>query len=374
MTQNPGAAALFTTGSSGLEGLRLRLEPSSDVSGRVVTQSGTPVEGVELYPYARAAWYDLITTPYPLIGSTARTAADGTFRLRDVEYIGDDIEGWVLNVRPPVGRGGYLGHETSVGLVPVDQARVVRPQAEGISGLEIVLPEVRLPADQIQLGGPITATDRWGQVIAVGSGTLSAFSLSTPGGDLDAGVPLRAGFDDERAYLPGDWGGAALDWLPNINPGWSHFERYDDVVSVDARGDMYLYEGDGHGTLREPRRIGWGWSGYRVIPTGDLNRDYIPDLLAIDPNGYLKLYRGDGKGGFLYPYPRVGNGWKGFDLYSSGDLTRDGRNDIDLLAWASAEGVGAAMGQAPGDVRAAGNEILPPVHADGLTVLLDRLP
>ncbi|MFD1721286.1 HAD family hydrolase [Amnibacterium endophyticum] len=52
----------------------------------------------------------------------------------------------------------------------------------------------------------------------------------------------------------------------------------------------------------------------------------------------------------------------------------DGRNDIDLLEWASAEGVGAAMGQAPPEVHRAAGELLPPVTEDGLATLLDRLP
>ena len=52
----------------------------------------------------------------------------------------------------------------------------------------------------------------------------------------------------------------------------------------------------------------------------------------------------------------------------------DGRNDIDLLQWAAAEGVGAAMGQAPPEVQEVAGEVLPPVTADGLAVLLDRLP
>jgi hydroxymethylpyrimidine pyrophosphatase-like HAD family hydrolase len=34
----------------------------------------------------------------------------------------------------------------------------------------------------------------------------------------------------------------------------------------------------------------------------------------------------------------------------------DGRNDIDMLQWASAEGRGVAMGQAPVEVMGASNE------------------
>ena len=35
----------------------------------------------------------------------------------------------------------------------------------------------------------------------------------------------------------------------------------------------------------------------------------------------------------------------------------DGRNDIDMLRWASAEGLGVAMGQAPADVREVANRM-----------------
>jgi hydroxymethylpyrimidine pyrophosphatase-like HAD family hydrolase len=33
----------------------------------------------------------------------------------------------------------------------------------------------------------------------------------------------------------------------------------------------------------------------------------------------------------------------------------DGRNDVDMLEWASSEGIGVAMGQAPAEVQAAAN-------------------
>jgi hydroxymethylpyrimidine pyrophosphatase-like HAD family hydrolase len=52
----------------------------------------------------------------------------------------------------------------------------------------------------------------------------------------------------------------------------------------------------------------------------------------------------------------------------------DGRNDIELLEWAAAEGRGVAMGQAPADVREVASEVAPPVDADGLADVLDSLP
>lgn len=52
----------------------------------------------------------------------------------------------------------------------------------------------------------------------------------------------------------------------------------------------------------------------------------------------------------------------------------DGRNDIDMLRWASTSGRGVVMGQAPDDVVDAGNELTGGVTADGLAAALDTLP
>ena len=51
----------------------------------------------------------------------------------------------------------------------------------------------------------------------------------------------------------------------------------------------------------------------------------------------------------------------------------DGRNDIDMLEWASAEGRGVAMGQAPDEVRAVANEITATDLDDGVARVLDTL-
>ena len=327
MTQEPGLAGPFVPGPSGLSELTLHLERSTTMTGRVMTEDGTPLPGVTLSIYADTDQRDIFKYGSRLYTSHAVSAADGSFRATGLEYIGEELRGYFVSPNLPDGHSAYVGTGPS-GLVPVDQARIFAPLREGITGVDIVIPQVRLPADQILLGRPISTTGYgFGEIMAVGSGTLSVFSLRLPDGVIEDSLAVRSGFEDERVYAPGDWGGVALDYVENdlYGPYWA---PADDIVTVDELGDMYLYEGDGYGHLRDPKRIGWGRSGYRVIPVGDVSGDYIPDLLAIDRDGYLKLYRGDGKGGFLYPYPVVGNGWNGFDLYSSGDLTNDGRNDI----------------------------------------------
>jgi len=49
----------------------------------------------------------------------------------------------------------------------------------------------------------------------------------------------------------------------------------------------------------------------------------------------------------------------------------DGRNDIDMLEWASVEGRGVAMGQAPDEVREAANETTGNDLDDGVATVLD---
>lgn len=51
----------------------------------------------------------------------------------------------------------------------------------------------------------------------------------------------------------------------------------------------------------------------------------------------------------------------------------DGRNDIDMLLWAGAEGRGVAMGQSPDDVLESASELTASVHDDGLAVVLSSL-
>ncbi|WP_330216824.1 HAD family hydrolase [Leifsonia xyli] len=51
----------------------------------------------------------------------------------------------------------------------------------------------------------------------------------------------------------------------------------------------------------------------------------------------------------------------------------DGRNDLELLRWAGAEGWSAAMGQAPAEVKEAARTVTGAVVEDGVATLLDSL-
>ena len=51
----------------------------------------------------------------------------------------------------------------------------------------------------------------------------------------------------------------------------------------------------------------------------------------------------------------------------------DGRNDLELLQWAAADGRGVAMGQAPDEVKAIASEVTGTVVEDGLAQVLNTL-
>ncbi|RFA23707.1 haloacid dehalogenase [Subtercola boreus] len=51
----------------------------------------------------------------------------------------------------------------------------------------------------------------------------------------------------------------------------------------------------------------------------------------------------------------------------------DGRNDIEMLTWASVEGRAVAMGQAPDDVKAVATEVTASIYDDGLAHALAQL-
>lgn len=51
----------------------------------------------------------------------------------------------------------------------------------------------------------------------------------------------------------------------------------------------------------------------------------------------------------------------------------DGRNDLELLSWAAAQGRGVAMGQAPDELKSVASEVTKTVKEDGVAHVLDAL-
>ncbi|WP_426365419.1 FG-GAP repeat domain-containing protein [Streptomyces sp. E-08] len=177
-----------------------------------------------------------------------------------------------------------------------------------------------------------------------------------------------------------------------VGTGWNTYKQIEavgnvvgrspgDLVALDGSGVLWLYKGNGDGTLSTRIRVGGGWGGYTKLTGGsDLTGGGRPDLLATDGSGVLWhypstgdefhpfgnrvrvgggwgaynqitavgdiagtpagdlvardtagvlwLYQGNGAGGFGTRV-RVGGGWGGFSqLVGAGDLDNDGRPDL----------------------------------------------
>ncbi|WP_460498425.1 FG-GAP repeat domain-containing protein [Glycomyces tarimensis] len=112
-----------------------------------------------------------------------------------------------------------------------------------------------------------------------------------------------------------------------------------DVLARDADSTrMYVYLGDGNGGY-SGTRIAWGtWSSMSTIVSGhDYNGDGINDVIAVHKStGYLWLYPGTGDG-YLESRIQIGSGWNAMrELTAVGDLNADG--NADLIAVRASDG------------------------------------
>ena len=105
----------------------------------------------------------------------------------------------------------------------------------------------------------------------------------------------------------------------------------DDVVgrTADADGGLYVYPGNGNGTLASRRAItASGWGGINAIAIADFTGDGRPDMVGrVAADGSLNLYPGNGAGGLYSPH-QVGTGWGAMVNIVAGDFTGDGNADL----------------------------------------------
>ncbi|MDR1394163.1 MAG: SpoIID/LytB domain-containing protein [Bifidobacteriaceae bacterium] len=173
---------------------------------------------------------------------------------------------------------------------------------------------VSTPFEQITLSGDITGDGR-GEVLALDrDGQLLAYPFMLINGQDAFGTNylLASGLKGQRVFGVPDW----------------DRDGHNDVMTIDADGNLYLRRGLPGTTLAPPVRIGWGWTDYRLILAGDLTGDGYPDALGIDADGFLWTYPGNGAAGFKGFRLRSGNGWIGFQALAAGDANKDGKQDI----------------------------------------------
>ncbi|RRR96110.1 FG-GAP repeat domain-containing protein [Glycomyces terrestris] len=176
-------------------------------------------------------------------------------------------------------------------------------------------------------------------------------------GDIDgdgyADLLARSTGTGELKVLPGIGSPGYLELqspVVQVGTGWhrmsaivsGHDHDGDGAIDIVAReastGVLWLYPGDGDGTVGTRVKIGTGWNGMREITAaGDLDHDGHADVLAVrNSDECLYLYRGNGDG-TLRSAVRVGCGWAGLDaLTATGDFGNDGHGD--LLARRTSDG------------------------------------
>jgi hypothetical protein len=141
---------------------------------------------------------------------------------------------------------------------------------------------------------------RWKAQYAQGN-SLYLYRGNGRGGFLGAATPVGTGWGVMKYIAAsGDWDGNGTQ----------------DIVAVDRwTGVAYHYPGNGTGGFAGGRVvIGRGWLAFdRIIGPGDWNGDGINDLIVGQGNGNLWLYPGNGKRGLQTPR-KIGTGWTGFRL------------------------------------------------------------
>ncbi|MEV4810114.1 FG-GAP repeat domain-containing protein [Micromonospora avicenniae] len=104
-----------------------------------------------------------------------------------------------------------------------------------------------------------------------------------------------------------------------------------DLLVRDGNGGMKAHLGIGHLHFggRQTVSLGAGWMMYKsILAPGDVNRDGHDDILGVDADGKLWLYTTTGKGG-INARVQVGSGWNMYSrILGAGDLNGDGHGDL----------------------------------------------
>ncbi|GAA3063711.1 hypothetical protein GCM10020254_04520 [Streptomyces goshikiensis] len=181
----------------------------------------------------------------------------------------------------------------------------------------------------------------------------------------------------------------ALAGLVNLTAGDFTGDGKQDIVGIEATtGKLWLYPGNGNGTLGARIQIGSGWNGMNHLAAGDFNADGRSDLLALETaTGTLQLYPGTGAltgMNTLGARTQIGTGWGAMRSLTSVDLNKDGKPDLLAVDPAGAlwayPGSGSALGSrrqigagwnslseltSPGDLNGDGNADLVAVDQGG---------
>ncbi|MFJ6213021.1 trypsin-like serine protease [Streptomyces sp. NPDC092296] len=114
-----------------------------------------------------------------------------------------------------------------------------------------------------------------------------------------------------------------------VVPGDLTGDGWQDMLTVDSAGKVWVYPGKGTGKFGKRFKVGSGFKGYRqLVGHGDFTGDGIPDLVARTSSGGLYLWPGKGNGKFA-ARRTLSQGFKSADaLAAVGDVDGDGHADL----------------------------------------------
>ena len=103
-----------------------------------------------------------------------------------------------------------------------------------------------------------------------------------------------------------------------------------DLVGKKAKKQkLLLFRGKGNGKFKKTKVVANPWTYKRVIAAGDVNRDGAADLYARDAAGKLWLFRGDGTGTLKKNAHKMNGSWSSYSVLAGfGDLDNDGKPDL----------------------------------------------
>ncbi|MCL1898717.1 MAG: VCBS repeat-containing protein [Micrococcales bacterium] len=180
-----------------------------------------------------------------------------------------------------------------------------------------------------KLAKPVSLGVGWGQIKVYapgdwdGDGKSDVLGVDTNGKLFLYRGDGKGGIASGRQIGQG-WGGFRV-----IPAGDLTGDRKNDLLAIkESTGELFLYANDGRGGFKYPYpKVGYGWKGFELYASGDVTKDGKADILSIDGKGDLYMYAGRGNGTFAKKI-KVGNGWKGYQLAAGADLNKNRMADI----------------------------------------------
>lgn len=346
MATYPTAAQLTAYGSSGPwkgTGLQARL---ANTGYRQAVEATTTLSGIGWKP--STVWIDVEPRPKqpwpaattPAASANSRAVVEGYMRaLRDRGYkygFYSYTNGWKEIVT--AWRAPGVPVWATAGTLDYPTEALDRCTQASFSGGKVLLSQwynttrdYDRTCPGYSFGTPATPshTELYGDKDLTGNRTNDLLARHSSSGVLYVYPGNGLGTLNARVTVGSGWNSMGL--ITTVGD-WNGDGKADVIARLNSTGDLYLYRGKGVGTFQPRIKIGSAWGNInRLSGQGDFTGDGNVDLVARTTGGTLYVYPGNGAGGFKSRIT-VGTGWQVMrDIVSTGDFTGDGRADLIAL-------------------------------------------